>query len=400
MPAYTFTARSRAGETVTGSRQVASEGALALELAAAGLFLIQARPARTEAAAHGRLKLKAGDHAALLLHLASYLEAGLPLMAALEDFKEPHHPALEAAVADMARRLSGGALFSEVMVAYPGLFQPVHVGMVRAGEAMGRLDQALRAVMQLVAWNDALRIQVRKAATYPLILVGVLLIIVVLVSAFSLPAILRLLEELNIPLPLVTRVFLKAGHALAAYGWLLVALPLAGFFGVKAALRRPGFRLAWDTAVLRTPVAGSLVVRMALARFAHFFAAQYQAGIPLAQALRNSEAITGNVRMGRAVRALREGVEQGRKMAEMAALVGHFPPLVVRMLAIGEATGNLEEALLKAAAHFDREVEEEVRVFFALLDPALKMVMGCALVFVAMAIMLPLYMLIAGINNG
>jgi type IV pilus assembly protein PilC len=272
--------------------------------------------------------------------------------------------------------------------------------MVRAGEAMGRLDQAIRAVIRLVEWNDALRAQIRKAAAYPLLLVGLLAIIVGVVSVVSLPSILKLLEELDIPLPLVTRVFIKVGFFLTHYGWLLVAAPLVLGLGLKAALRNPGLRLRWDTALLALPGAGSLILRMALARFAHFFAAQYRAGIPLPRALRTSEEVAGNLRIGLCVRALREGVEQGRRMADVAARIGYFPPLVIRMLALGEDTGNLEEALGKIATYFDREVEEEVRVFFLVLDPALKLVLACGLIFVATAILLPLYMLIGGINNG
>jgi len=397
MPTYAFTARSPAGRTVTGTRLSESEGALAMELSSGGLFLIRARPAAPTV--HGKVKLTPQDLSSFLLHLASYLEAGLPLLNALQDYREPHRPAMEAAVADMARRLYGGALFSEVMAAHPGLFEPVHVGMVRAGESIGRMDQAIRTVIHLVEWNQALRARIREAATYPLILVCLLTFIILLVSAFSLPSILRLLEDLQIPLPLVTRVFLAVGRALSAYGLAAALLAAALALALKAALRKPQLRLKWDKALLSMPVVGSLRIRMALARFGHFLAAQYRAGVPLVEALRTSEEVTGNLWMGRCVRALREGVEQGQSMAVMAARVGYFPPLVIRMLAIGEETGNLEETLDKAAAIFDREVAEEVRVIFLLLDPAVKLIMGCGLIFVATAVLLPIYMLIGGING-
>jgi type II secretory pathway component PulF len=299
----------------------------------------------------------------------------------------------------MGARLAEGASLSEVMAAYAGLFEPVHVGMVRAGEASGRLDQALRAVIKLVDWNQGLRARVRQAAVYPLILLSLLAIILLVVCTFSLPPILNLLEELNIDLPLVTRVFLAVGHGLIRYGWLLVLLPLGLGFGLRQALRHPGLRLRWDTAVLALPVAGSLVNRVALSRFAHFFAAQYRAGIPIVQALRNSEEVTGNARTGRSIQAIRQGVEEGGGLAACAARAGHFPQLVLRMLAIGEETGKLEETLERAAAHFDAEVAEEVSLVFQVLDPAIKIVMAGLLIFVATAVLLPLYMLIGGING-
>jgi type IV pilus assembly protein PilC len=250
-----------------------------------------------------------------------------------------------------------------------------------------------------VEWDDGFRVQVRKAATYPLILLVLLAAIVLLVSAFSLPPVLNLLEELGIPLPTITRVFLALGHGLHRYGWLLVAAPAAAWAALTFALRRPAFRLAWDTALLGLPVAGPLVSRMALARFAHFFAEQVRAGIPMTEALRHSEGVTGNARVGLAVRAVRFGVEQGGGLAASAARTGQFPQMVVRMLALGEETGKLEETLEKAAARFDAEAEERVRMVFQVLDPVVKVFMACLLVFVAAAVLLPLYMMIGGLSE-
>ena len=399
MPAFAFTARSAAGRTRKGLRVVASEAALARELAGEGLFLIQASPAARAVPDPAKARLGAKDLAQLLLHLAAYLEVGLSPLAALRDYRNPERPRLEAAVADMAARMAEGASLSRIMAAYPALFQPVHVGMIQAGEASGRLDQALRAVIKLVEWDDGFRVQVRKAATYPLILLVLLGAIVLLVSAFSLPPVLKLLEDLGIPLPTVTRVFLAVGHGLHRYGWLLLAAPSAAWFAVTLALRRPGFRLAWDSALLRLPVAGPLVSRMALARFAHFFAAQVRAGIPMVEALRLSEGATGNARLGLGVRAVRLGVEQGGGLAASAARTGQFPQLVIRMLALGEETGKLEETLEKAAARFDAEAEEGVRMTFQVLDPLIKILMACLLVFVAAAVLMPLYMMIGGLNE-
>lgn len=215
MPTFAFSARGNDGRTVKGVRQGDSEAALALDLANLGLFLIRAEPAAPPRSARDRVKLDAKDLSAFLLHLAAYLEVGLPLMDALRDYHDPARPALEAAVGDLAFRLASGQSLSEAMAAYPMLFAPVHVAMVRAGETTGRMNEAIRAVIKLVEWEAAFKAQVRDAATYPLILLAVITLIVLLVSTFTLPAIMRLLVELNIPLPLVTRVFLFLGGASA-----------------------------------------------------------------------------------------------------------------------------------------------------------------------------------------
>jgi len=398
VPAFAFTARSSTGRSVKGLRLAPSERALAPALAAEGLFLIRAEPARGQPV-FGGTRHSPGDLTQLLVHLASYLEAGLPLATALQDFRDPARPRLERAVVDMAARLGEGALLSEIMAAHPGLFRPVHVGMVQAGEAAGRLEQALRAVIRLAEWNQGLRAQVRRAAAYPLLLMAVLGTVSVLVCLFSLPPILHLLDELDIALPTVTRVFLAASRLLLRYGWMAPVLGLLLYAGAVLALRRPRLRLAWDGVLLRLPVAGRLIAGVALSRFARFLAAQYQAGIPLVQALRQCETVTGNAGIGGHIRALRLGVEQGGGLAASAARVGHFPQLVIRMLALGEETGRLDESLERVVRHFDAEVEAGVRICFLVLDPVLKLLMAAVLIFVASAVLLPLYTLIGGING-
>jgi type IV pilus assembly protein PilC len=223
--------------------------------------------------------------------------------------------------------------------------------------------------------------------------------VAVLVSIFAFPNILRLLTDLNIPLPMVTQVFLGLGEAMRRFGWLLLAIPLGFRLGLPYLLKRESIRLWWDTKILGLPLLGGLVIRMALSRFAHFLAEQYHAGIPLVQALRNSEAVTGNARLAFSIRTMASGVAQGTKLAVMAARLGYFPDLVVRMLAIGEETGKLEETLDRTAKHFDEEVTQGVNTAFMVLDPLIKVVMAGILVFVATAILLPLYSLMSGLNE-
>ena len=167
---------------------------------------------------------------------------------------------------------------------------------------------------------------------------------------------------------------------------------------LKAALRRPGFRLWWDTRKLRLPLVGQLVTKIGLSRFATFFSAQYRAGIPIVQVLRECQGITGNARLALCVRRIREGVEAGERLAVMAAGVGYFPTLVVRMLAIGEEAGNLEQTLGKVSRYFDAEVKADIKRFFQALEPLLMVALAGVIVFVAVSILLPIYTMIGSIN--
>lgn len=400
MATFEYQVRNRSGKTLKGLRVASDQGALAAQLAAEGLFLIKAQALAQSREKHGagRLRFTRKELASFLLHLASYVESGVPLLAALQDYREPDKPKLDAAVQDLRRRIEGGSSLSEAMEAYPSLFKPIQVSMVRAGESTGRLDDAIHEVIKLVEWEENFAAQVKQASTYPLIVLGLIGLIIMAVSVFALPAIMKLLREFNVPLPLVTRIFMGMGQFMIHFGWLVVLLPVSIYVGIKLGLRRPAFRLWWDTRLLHLPVLGILITKISLSRFANFFAAQYRAGIPIVQVLRECETVTGNARLGLCVREIREGVERGESLAHMAGSVGYFPRLVVRMLGIGEEAGNLEQTLGKVCVYFDAEVNAAVKRIFQLLEPALMVLLACILVFVAAAILLPIYTMIGGIN--
>jgi type II secretory pathway component PulF len=398
MASYGYSARSRDGRTVQGVRAAASEAALARELALESLFLLKAQPAEGLRGTFRGPRMKRKELIAFMLHLGSYIEAGVPILGALEDYRVPEAPVADAAIQDLRRRIEAGTSLSEAMEAYPTLFTGLQVSMVRAGEGSGKLDEALQEVVKLVEWEDEFNGQVKSAAVYPIIVLSIVGLVVLLVSTFALPVIMKLLKDLNVPLPLPTRIFLLLGQALASWGWLMVLLGVGLTFAIKAALKNPDFRLRWDTRKLHLPLLGGLVTKIALSRFATFFAAQYRAGIPIVQVLRECQGVTGNARLSLCVRRIREGVEAGERLAVMAARVGYFPTLVVRMLAIGEEAGNLEQTLGKVSRYFDAEVRSSIKKFFQALEPLLMVVLAGVIVFVAIAILLPIYTMIGSVN--
>ena len=399
MPTFAFKAKGSDGRVVRGTRVCNNEMTLAHELAQEALFLVSVD---TGTAADSRslrgVRLPRKELIAFLLHVGSYVEAGVPLLSALEDYRLPENAAVDGAIQDIRRRIEGGSTFSDSMEASPTLFIKLHSSMVRAGESTGRLDDALREVVKLVEWEEDFTGQVKQASTYPLIVLAIVGLVVLVVSTFALPVITKMLKELNVPLPLPTLLFIGLGEFAAAWGWLVLIVLIAGVVSFRLALRRPEVRLWWDTQVLGLPLIGALATKLALSRFATFFAAQYRAGIPIVQVLRECQGITGNARLGLCVRQIREGVESGARLAVMAASVKYFPALVVRMLAIGEEAGNLEQTLGKVSTYFDAEVRAGIKRFFQLLEPLLMVALAGVVLFVAISILLPIYTLIGNIN--
>jgi len=397
---YSYAARTLDGSRIEGIRTADSELVLAADLAKESLFLVRAWVTRETAAQRfSAPRMKRKELAAFFVHLGSYVEAGVPLLAALSDYQESGEPDFNAALLDMRRRVEGGASLSEAFDAYPTLFQPMLVSMIRAGESSGHLDESIREVVKLVEWEEQFAGQVKQAATYPLIVLTIVGIVVVLVSLFALPPVLKMLVEFQVPLPLVTRIFILVGQGMVSWGWVVLVVPALALWGFRLALRkRRDFRLWWHTALLHMPLLGPLLTKLGLSRFATFFAAQYKAGLPILQILKECASVTGNDRLGWCVRKIREGIESGERLGVMAAQVGYFPPLVVRMFAIGEEAGNLEVTLAKVSTYFDAEVQAGLKRFFQLLEPILLISLASVVVFVAVSILLPIYSLIGGIN--
>ncbi len=399
MPSFAFRARGRDGRTLKGVRVAADTGALAQELALESLFLVDAAPARSGPKGVMGPRLKRKELVAFLVHLGSYVEAGVPLLSALEDYRIPEQPAVDVALQDIRRRIEGGASLSMALEAYPTLFSNLQVSMIRAGEGSGHLDDSLREVVKLVEWEEDFAGQVKQASIYPAIVVSLLLGISILISVVVLPKIVALLKELNVPLPLASRIFMAFGSFMADWALLLGGLIVAAVIGVKVGLRNPSFRLWWDTRVLALPLIGPMATKLGLSRFATFFAAQYRAGIPVVQLLKECQGVVGNARLALSVRRIREGIEGGERLAVMAAQAGYFPALVIRMLAIGEEAGNLETTLGKVSAYFDADVRSGIKRFFQILEPLMLVFLAGVIVFVAVAILLPIYTMIGNINS-
>lgn len=399
MPTYDFRARTRDGSSLRGIRVAADEAALARDLALEGAFLVRASFSASDPLGGLRKpKVKRKELVAFMLHLGSYLEAGVPILAALDDYRVPENRLVDAAIQDLRRRVEAGSSLSEAMELHPTLFKPLIVNMVKAGEASGKLDESIREVIKLVEWEEAFAAQVKQASLYPAIVLTIMALAFTAVTVFALPAILKLLRELNVPLPLPTRVFMLVGDFLASYGWIAVLAVVLGITLFRLLLRNEEVRLWWDTKLLGMPLLGPVVTKLGLSRFATFFASQYRAGLPIVQVLRECQAITGNARLSLCVHRIRQGVEAGERLGVLAAQVGYFPRLVVRMLTIGEETGNLETTLGKVSKYFDEDVRASIRRFFQLLEPAILILIAVLLVFTALAILLPIYMSIGNIN--
>lgn len=391
MKPFRYRAVDQEGRRVRGQMPAADVSELERHLRERGLVLIDARAQGPRRLRAGRLPRRERMH--FCFQLQQLLEAGLAPFESLTALREActdrrMASVLDALLADVER----GQALSAAAARQPAAFAPHLVAVLRAGEHAGRLPEAVRDIGEALRHEDELAAHARRIAIYPAIVAALLLAVVVVALVYVVPEMEKLFRSNGQALPLQTRILIALSQAFVHWGWalLLAALTLAGI-GHLLLQRAPELRLHVDAWRLRLPLFGSLALKLALARFAGLFATLYGAGISVIDALRVAEDATGNLALRAGLRRATRQIEEGRMLSSAFEAVELFPPLFARMLRIGERTGGLDRALDSIAALYRREVAEAIAALQATVEPALTVAMGALLLWIATAVLGPVY---------
>ncbi|MBI2998025.1 MAG: type II secretion system F family protein [Deltaproteobacteria bacterium] len=369
-----------------------NEEQLAVTLRGMDLYLVAARPEKAWSAIYITRPVKLREIINFTVHMSTSIGAGIPILQALEDVEQQTtNRRMQRAIRDITENLRGGSSYSDALARHPVVFGDVYVSMVRAGEASGTLDQVLERLVDFLEWQDALASEIRRASIYPAaVLVAVLALIGVLLG-FVFPRILPVIHSLKVPLPFITRAVIAAGD-FVRFGWFWILLGLAGLFALVRLLgASEGGRLIIDAVKLRIPVIGGLVEKICLSRFAHHLGLLLRTGVDITQSLSITAEVVGNTVIAQAVSEVREKVIQGGSLWRSLQETGAFPPLIVRMVFVGENTGTVDSSLEKVTAFYDREIPATVKKMFAIMEPLIIVILAGLVLMVALAIFVPLY---------
>lgn len=396
MPEFTYEALTASGTVAHGAMAAATEEELAELLRGEGSYLIRAEQrkdaaaGRRDTATDGRIDRR--DLLALTEYLGASIEAGIPLLATLDDVGgRLQSKRMQTIVAEVRDAMSDrGTSLSEALQEHPKAFSQLYVSTVAAGEASGHLDYALSQLGEHLGWQQEISTQLRQATTYPAIVltaVGVLLVILV---GFVFPKLFPIFATLDVELPWPTRVIMTSATFLGAWWPILLGALAALVVGVFLFRRTAVGRRLTDRFLLVMPVFGPLVHQITMSRFVTYTALFYRTGVELLHGLTLVEGMMENVVVARAVRDAREAVAAGDSMASAFGRTKLFPTIVVRSIALGESTGSLDEALGKAKTYYDREVPAAVRRMLTALQPMLVVTLGGVILVVALSIFLPI----------
>lgn len=341
-----------------------------------------------------RFRFGSNAHAQLVLstrQLATLIKAGMPLLRALRTVDDQLDPGpLQAAFTEVATDVESGIKFSEALSRHPKWFPTYYVNMVRAGELGGLLDEILKRLADLLNNQARLKNRVKSALMYPLFVMVAAVGIVGILMAFVVPTFLEMFTELGSALPLPTQILVNISTIMRDWWFFVIIGLVVAFVLWQAFIRTPLGRGMVDRALLNAPVIGSLIERLVISRFARTFGTLLTSGVPILSALETVRATVTNVVIEEALQDVEQSLKVGDSLARPMEISGAFPPLVSRMVALGEETGQLDQMLMQIADSYEEEVEVQLAGLTQLLEPLLIVFIGGVVGFIVVAMFMPL----------
>jgi len=376
------------------------EDQLAVTLRGMDLYLINAKQEKASSPIYLTRPVKRREIIHFTGQLVTGIKAGIPILQALEDLVEQTtNRAMKSALEVIMEDLRGGASLSAALSRQPHIFNEVFTSVTRAGELSGSLDTVLDHLVRFLEWQDALASEVKRATIYPSIVLGAVTVLMGVLVGFVFPRILPVIQSLNIPLPFVTRLMITTGQFVHAnWYWLLLGVVMS-FVLFRLFQANPTGRFIVDALKLRVPVIGTLVEMVCLSRFAHHVGTLLGTGIDITQTLTITERVVGNAVIAHAIRETKEKVSQGISFWRALQETGVFPPLVIRMVSVGENSGTIETSLQRVTEYFDQEIPTKVKRLFAIMEPLIVVVLATVVLGIALSIFIPLYSVLGRIGG-
>jgi type IV pilus assembly protein PilC len=393
VPTFNYKAVDQVGHPAQGQIDALNEIDLELRLESIGLDLITFRLAKKASSTFASKRVTLKDLMMFCFQLEQLSSAGVPLLEGLNDLRDSSpNPHFQKVIGALVSEVEGGKMLSQALAEHPQVFSNVFVSLVRAGEQTGKLPEVFDNLASTLRWQDELISQTKRLLAYPLFVMVVVFGAVVFLMTYLVPQMVSFLQNMGQELPLQTRILIFVSGAFVNYWWLIISVPILIVMATAVAIKQsPEARYRYDYVMLHLPVTGDILQKIILARFARYFALMYQTGIPILDAIKTCEDIVANKVVADALTRAHTQINAGDSMSESFKNAGLFPPLVVRMIKVGENTGALDKSLLNISYFYDRDVNESIEKMLKLLEPALTVILGGILAFIMFSVLGPVY---------
>lgn len=405
MPTFNYIATNSQNATINGSLEANDRSSVLAALTKQGLRPLsikqggESKGVLTSKALFGGNKVKADHLVMFTRQLSAMVSAGVPLLRALTSLQEhSESPALKKVIQSIIHDVQDGAPLADSMEKYPNTFSDVYVNMVRAGEAAGILDEILKRLAVQQEKNATMRKKIKSAMTYPTVLIGITVLAFFGLMLFVMPQIGKIIKDLGGPdakLPAITQAMLDISSFLVHWWFLLLPVIVVGIIMLLRYIKTPAGKSQFHHLVLKLPGIKTIVMKVAVARFARTFAALMGAGVAVLEALSVTSRAVGNVVYEAALQEAAEKVKNGASLSSCIAKNPLFPPIVAQMLAVGEETGQTDTVLVKVADFYEEEVDVAIDGLGSIIEPVMIVMMGGMVGLIAASVMTP----IAGLSQ-
>ncbi len=393
MPLYTYKAIDAQGKSVVGRTEAVNPFDLEQRLVRMGLDLVYGAPTSQTAKLIGGARISRQDLINFCFHLEQLAGAGVPVVEGLVDLRESiENRRFREVISGLLESIEGGKNLSQALAEFPEVFSKVFVSLVRSGEQTGRLAEVLKSLSDSLKWEDELAAQTKKIIMYPAFVGSIVLLVTFFLMIYLVPQMTGFIRNMGQEIPLQTQLLIAVSNFCVDYWWVVLTAPFVLWFGIKFAARaNPAVAYTLDRYKITMPLIGPILKKIILSRFASSFAMMYSSGITVLDAIRSCEEIVGNRPIEYALRGAGQQIAEGKNLTVAFQDAGLFPPLVIRMLRIGENTGGLDTALLNVSYFYNREVRESIGKLQAMIEPALTVVLGLILGWVMLSVLGPVY---------
>jgi MSHA biogenesis protein MshG len=403
VPFFAYKGRNARGELMQGVLEGADSGAVANQLFATGVTPVEitvtnkvaVNPANAGMSTWERLtekKVTSMDVQLFSRQLYTLLKSGVPIMRGLAGLQESAiSKSFGRVIKDLRESLDSGRELSTSMRRHPEVFNNFYLSMVRVGEMTGRLEEVMLRLFDHLEFDRDMRARVKSATRYPTFVILAMVIAIVIVNIFVIPQFAKVFASFHAELPLMTRVLINSSNFMLNYWHVLLVATAGAVFGFRAWLGTVKGRYAWDRYKIKFPIAGKIIMKGTMARFARSFALSSRSGVPIVQALTVVSQTVDNAYLCARIEQMRDGVERGESILRTSVTAGVFTPIVLQMIAVGEETGSLDDLMDEIAQMYEREVDYELKTLSAQIEPILITFLGILVLILAMGIFLPIW---------
>ena len=399
MANFAYKGRDAGGKLIEGVLEGTSAGGVADLLLGRGVTPLAISETKARGKGGGDFQITLFkprvEHIDILLfsrQIHTLLKAGVPIMRALNGLQESAiNPAMKEVIRDVRESLEAGRELSVSLARHPKVFGPFYISMVRVGEATGLLDEIFLRLFDHLEFERFMREQVKSALRYPMFVALAMAVAIVVVNVFVIPAFAKVFEGFGAQLPLMTRILLGFSNFMVAWWPAMLAGLIGGIVAFRGWVATPAGKLTWESLLLRFPIAGKIVRKAAMARFARSFALSTKSGVPVMQALSNAAQTVDNSYIALKIEGMRDTVERGESVLRAAIATNFFSPVVLQMVAVGEESGALDDMMEEVGQMYQREVEYELKTLGQQIEPILIVCLGALVLVLALGIFLPMW---------